>query len=392
MVAAMRSLPRLLRLFSLGNLIVGSSAFVLGGLVGPVAADLDVSLAAVGQAMTVYALVTALAVPLLVAATSHWPRRRALLLALALFTAGGVICTLADSLAQLLLGRAVMGLGSMYTPLAAGIALMLVAPERRGKALSLVFLGMSLSYVIGVPVGAWVGSQYGWHAAVGSMTAASALLWLLVAAFVPGDVQAPAPGFAGLWPALRRGPVLAVLGTTFLYFTAIFSVFSYIGAVLGALVPLSNTQLSLTLMLFGVSGVAGTLLGGVAADRFGARATMATLLPLLLGMMLLLPLTAGHAVLMILVLMAWGLAGFGLMAPQQSLLAALAPAQASLLLSINTSMLYLGTALGAVVGGLAGGPLGFARLSWAGAPFAGLALLMVLCSHRLPLQRPRRVA
>jgi MFS transporter, DHA1 family, inner membrane transport protein len=267
----------------------------------------------------------------------------------------------------------------------------LVAPEQRGKALSLVFLGMSLSYVIGVPVGAWVGSRYGWHAAVGSMTAASALLWLLVAVFVPGDVQAPAPGFKGLWPALRRGPVLAVLGTTLLYFTAIFSVFSYVGPVLGALVNMDGTRLSLTLMLFGLSGVAGTLLGGVAADRFGARATLSTLLPLLLGTMLLLPLTTGHPVLMILVLMVWGLAGFGLMAPQQSMLAALAPAQASLLLSINTSMLYLGTALGAVVGGLASGPLGFARLGWAGAPFAGLALLLVLLSNRVPLQRPNRV-
>ena len=388
----MRSLPRLLRLFSFGNLVIGSSAFVLGGLVGPVAADLGVSLAAVGQAMTVYALVTALAVPLLVAATSRWPRRRALLLALALFTAGGLLCTLAGSLAQLLLGRAVMGLGSMFTPLAAGIALVLVTPERRGQALSLVFLGMSLSYVIGVPVGAWVGSQYGWHAAVGVMTAASALLWLLVAAFVPGDVQAPAPGFKGLWPALRRGPVLAVLGTTLLYFTAIFSVFSYIGAVLGALVNMDGGRLSLTLMLFGLSGVAGTLLGGAAADRFGAGVTLLTLLPVLLGMMLLLPLTAGRPFFMILVLMAWGLAGFGLMAPQQSLLAALAPAHAPLLLSINTSMLYLGTALGAVVGGLASGPLGFARLGWAGAPFAGLALLLVLWLHRAPLPRRERVA
>lgn len=363
-------MPALLYLLSLCNLVIGSSAFVVSGLVEPIARDLGVGLPAVGQALTVYALVTALAVPVLVAATSGWPRRRALLLALALFAAGNLLCMAADTLATLLVGRAVMGLGAMFTPLAAGIALAMVPPTQRGRALSLVFLGMSLSYVVGVPAGAWVGAQHGWHTAIGMAAGATVALAAVVAVVVPSDLQAPAPGLRGLGEVLRDAEVVGVLATTLLYFVAIFAVFSYIGAVLGALVPMTPGQLSLTLMAFGVAGVAGTLLGGAANDRYGPRRTMSVLLPLLAAAMLVLPLTAGHRWPMLAVLMTWGMAGFGLMAPQQSRLAQRAPQHASLLLSLNTSMLYAGTALGAVVGGLAIGPLGASRLPWSAAPFA----------------------
>jgi DHA1 family inner membrane transport protein len=241
---------------------------------------------------------------------------------------------------------------------------------------------MSLSYVIGVPAGAWIGSHHGWQAAIGTGAVATVLLGAVIAFAVPADLQAPAPGLRGLGEVLRDGEVISVLATTLLYFVAIFAVFSYIGAVLGALVPMTPGKLSLTLALFGVSGVAGTLLGGVANDRFGPRRTMSVLLPTLALMMALLPLTAGHPGLMLTVLMAWGAAGFGLMAPQQSRLATRAPQHASLLLSLNTTMLYAGTALGAVVGGLAIGPLGAGRLGWAAAPFALAACLLLWAGGR----------
>ena len=377
MVLPMTAVPRLLLLLSLGNLVIGSAAFVISGIVGAIAQDLGVGTPAVGQAMTVYALATALFAPLLVAATGHWRRKRALLLALLLFTLGNVLCALANDLPLLLLGRALMGVGSMFTPLAAGVALAAVAPQRRGQTLSLVFLGMSLSYVIGVPLGAWIGLKYGWHVAIWFMAAASAAMLALAARGIPADVHAPGSSFAGLGTVLRNRELVLVMLTTLTYFSAIFSTFSYIGPVLNALAPLSSTELSLTVMMFGLAGMAGTLLGGAASNRFGARRTLLVQLPALALMMLLLPFTAGHYGWMLAVMIVWGCAGFGMMTPQQARLAALAPAQAPLVLALNTSMLYLGMALGAAVGGAAVGMLGFARLPWVGAPFAllGLALL-----------------
>ena len=140
---------------------------------------------------------------------------------------------------------------------------------------------------------------------------------------------------------------------------------------------MSGERLSLTLALFGLSGVAGTLTGGAANDRFGSQRTLLVQLAVLGTTMALLPLTAGSWPALISVLLAWGMAGFGMMAPQQSRLAAMAPAQAPLLLSLNASMLYLGTAGGAIVGGTFASSFGFQQLGWAGLPFVatGLALL-----------------
>jgi MFS transporter, DHA1 family, inner membrane transport protein len=372
---------RLLALLCIGNLVVGSSAFVIPGIVDVIAADLAVPAAAVGQAMTTYALSTAFGAPLLLVATGGWPRKHALLLALAMLVLGNAICALAPSLPWLLLGRFVLGLGSMFTPLAASLAVAAVPLAQRGTALSIIFLGFSLSYVTTVPLGAWVGLSFGWHAAIGMMVVACALMLLLSAWLLPRQMDAPGASFAGLGAVLRRPDVMRVLATTLCYFGAIFTVFSYIGPVLLALLPMSPGKLSLTLALFGVSGVAGTLLGGAANDRFGAQTTLAVGLPLLGLTMALLPLTAGSWAWMLVVMTVWGAAGFSMMSPQQGRLAALAPAQAPLLLSLNASMLYIGTALGAAVGGAALVALGSARLPWAGIPFVLVACLLLWASR-----------
>jgi MFS transporter, DHA1 family, inner membrane transport protein len=370
-------MPRLLWLLCLVNLIIGTGAFVIGGILTPIAQQLGISVPTAGQAMTAYALSTALLAPLLLLATGSWPRKRALLVALALFTLGNLLCALSSSFAMLLAGRVLMGLGAVFTPIAAGIAVASVEPAKRGKALALTFLGISLSYVVGVPLGSWLGLAYEWHTPIWVITAFSLLALIGAALWVPRDIAAPGASFAGLPALLVRRDVLSVLLLTLSYFIAIFAVFSYVGPVLQALTPMSREQQSLTLALFGLSGVAGTLIGGAANDRFGARRTLLVQLTVLGATMALLPLTQGSWPALMATLIVWGTAGFGMMVPQQSRIAALAPAQAPMLLSLNTSMLYLGTAAGAIVGGAFAARHGFAQLGWAGLPFvaAGLAIL-----------------
>jgi DHA1 family inner membrane transport protein len=390
----MPAMPRILWLLCLCNLIIGSGAFVVGGILAPIAQDLQVSIPAAGQAMTAYALATALLAPPALLLTGRWSRKRALLASLMVFMLGNVICASASSLPVLLAGRVLMGLGACFTPVAAGIAVALVEPARRGQALALTFLGMSLSYVIGVPLGAWLGLAHGWHAPIWVVVGACVVALAAVACWVPADIRAPGARFDGLGALLARRDVLGVLLTTLLYFIAIFIVFSYIGPVLQALVPMDREQQALTLALFGLSGVAGTLLGGAANDRFGALRSLRVQLVVLGATMLLLPLTAGSWPALVATLLVWGCAGFGMMVPQQSRLAALAPDAAPLLLSLNTSMLYLGTAAGAVVGGAMAAHLGFAQLGWAGAPFVAAALVIAWASHtcpaaaRLPREEP----
>ena len=368
-------MPPVLYLFALCNLVIGSGAFVLGGILVPLSQSLQVSLAAAGQVMTAYALSTALLAPVLILATARWPRKRAIQLALALFTAGCVLSALSNSLAMLMLGRVLMGAGAMFTAAASALAVSLVAPALRGRALSITFLGMSISYAVGVPVGAWLGFEYGWRVPV--WLSAGASLAALVAAswLVPAKLATGGANFAGFGVAARQPAVLRTWLRTLLYFVAIFSVFAYIGPVLQALNSMGATQLSVTLAVFGLAGVVGTLTGGWANDRFGALPTMRVQLTVLVLTMAVLPLTRGHLYATLAALIVWGIAGFGVMSPQQSRLAGLAPAQAPLLLSLNGSMLYLGTALGAVISGSALGYIDLSQLAWVGIPFGLLALL-----------------
>lgn len=379
-------MPVILYLFALTTLVIGTGAYVLSGILQPLATSLEVSVAAAGQVMTSYALAAALLAPPFLLATGHWPRKRAILLALALFAAGCVMCATATSLAVLLLGRALMGVGSVFTALAAGVAVALVEPARRGRALALTFLGMSLSYAVGVPLGAWMGFTYGWRAPVWLVAVACVTATALLMALLPRHIEAPGARFSGFVAAARQWPILRVWLRTLLFFIAIFSVFAYIGPVLLALNPLTPAQLSFTLVMFGLSGVAGTIIGGLAVDRFGPVRTICVQLTVLASMMVLVPLTRGQHALTVLVFVVWGMAGFGLTAPQQVLLVARSPQQAPLLLSLNGSMLYVGTALGAAISGAFAANLGFDKLSWIGLPFALLALATLWFDARTQLR------
>ncbi len=384
-------MPRILYFFALCNLVIGSGAFVLSGILQPLARELGISIAAAGQVMTAYAVATALLAPVLILLTATWPRKRAIQLALGLFTAGNLISALAPSLAVLLLGRVLMGAGAMFTAAVSAYAVTLVAPALRGRALSTVFLGMSISYAVALPIGAWLGFEYGWHMPVWLCAAASLAALLAATVLLPKGKVAQSASFDGFKAAARQSAVLRVWLRTLLFFIAIFSVFTYVGPVLLALNAMSTTLLSVVLAIFGTAGVAGTLLGGWANDRFGSLRTITAQLMVLVSMMCLLPLTQGYLLATIVTLVVWGLAGFGLTAPQQSRLVSLSPSQAPLLLSLNSSMLYLGTALGAVVSGALINSVGLAQLGWVGAPFA-LAALLTLGFDRAPRAHKTRQA
>jgi MFS transporter, DHA1 family, inner membrane transport protein len=370
-------MPSILYLFALTNLVIGTGAFVLSGILKPMSDSLGVSVAAGGQAMTAYAFASAFVAPLALVALGSWSRKRAIQFALLLFLAGSLVCALSFNLAALLSGRVLMGVGSMFSALTAGVVVAMVPPAMRARALALSFLGISLSYAIGLPLGTWLGFAYGWHAPLYLVAACCVIALVALSLLLPRHINAPGASFAGLGSVLRRPDVLRVWLRTLLYFVAIFSVFAYVGPVLQALYPMPAGQLSVTLMLFGISGIVGTFLGGWASDKFGALRTLRLNLFILIVMMVCVPFTQGNYALLMAAFVVWGVAGFSLMAPQQARLAGLAPAQAPLLLSLNSSMLYIGTALGAVASGAMVETLGFAKLAWVGVPF-GVAAYITL--------------
>jgi DHA1 family inner membrane transport protein len=376
-------LPRLLYLFGLVNLVIGTAAFMNAGLLVPMAQSFGVGVGAVGQATTVYSLATALLAPAFLVATAGLAPRVALAIALSLFAAGNVATALALDLTTLLGARVLMGSGSAATAMMAGLAVAIAPVERRAQALSIVFVGMSLSYVTGIPLATWVGLGWGWRMPVWAAVVLTLLAALALWKALPAARQGvTGPSLRGAAKLLRQRAVLAVFSLTLVYFIAIFSVFSYMGPVLKSLKPLEPGALSAIISVFGVAGVVGTLSGGRAADRLGARRSLTLSLSGLSLCLLLLPLTAGHLWAMVAVLMVWGVCGFSMMAPQQVRLAQLAGPDTPLALSLNNSMLYLGIALGAAVGGAALSHLEPRYLPWVGAPFAMVALIWLRWSTR----------
>ena len=376
-------MPRLLYLFGLVNLVIGTAAFMNAGLLVPMAQTFGVGVGAVGQATTVYSLATALLAPVFLVATAGLAPRVALALALSLFAAGNLVTALAQDLTTLLAARVLMGCGSAATALMAGLAVAAAPVERRAQALSIVFVGMSLSYVTGIPLATWVGLGWGWRlpvwAAVVLVLLAALALWK---ALSTARASVSGPSLSGAIVLLRQRAVLSVFVLTLVYFIAIFSVFSYMGPVLKSLLPMGAGVLSAVISVFGVAGVVGTLSGGRAADRWGPRRSLTLSLSGLSLCLLALPLTAGNLLAMVAVLMVWGVSGFSMMAPQQVRLAQLAGPQTPLALSLNNSMLYLGIALGAAVGGAALAHLEPRHLPWVGAPFALAALAWMRWSTR----------
>ncbi len=200
-------MPRILYFFALCNLVIGSSAFVLGGILQPVGAALGISVAAAGQVMTAYAVATAVLAPVLIILTAKWSRKRAIQLALGLFTLGGLVSALAPDLTTLLLGRVLMGAGAMFSAAASALAVSMVPPALRGRALSITFLGMSISYAVGLPMGAWLGLEYGWRVPVWLSAGASLAVLLAASWLIPDGGQcachAGNPGGLGyrrFWP------------------------------------------------------------------------------------------------------------------------------------------------------------------------------------------------
>ncbi|MFM7505387.1 MAG: MFS transporter [Rubrivivax sp.] len=183
----------LLLLFSGVNLLIGSAAFMSTGLLEPMAESLGTSVAAVGQTTTVYAVATAVLAPVVLTVTGRLSRRAALGAVFAVFTLGNLLTTLAPDLPTLLVARLLMGAGSATTALMAGLTVGLVAPDRRARALSVVFLGISLSYVTGVPLAAWVGLGWGWRVPAAIATVLCALATVMLWRSVPGERQPDAP-------------------------------------------------------------------------------------------------------------------------------------------------------------------------------------------------------
>lgn len=370
-------LPWRVHLLAAGVFAVGTSAYVVSGLLPLVSAELAVSAAAAGQLTTAFALAYALGAPVLAVLTGRWERRTLLVAALGTATVGNLLCALAPTYPLLLGGRIVAALGAaVLTPGATAVATQLAGPALRGRAVAAVYGGITLSLVVGVPVGSLLGGPLGYRGVflliAGLCLAGAVAVRLLMPAVAP----APAAGLRERIAVAADSRVLAVLAITVLALTAVMGVYSYAAPLLEATAGVSRGTLGLLLLAYGVGALVGNSLGGRLADRFGSRRPLVASMVGSTVMLAALPLVITTSVGAAVALFLFGAIGWTINAPVQSRLIDLAGQSAPLLLALNASAVYLGVGLAGLVGGVVvAGP----GVGWLAPVGAGISVLALLC-------------
>jgi predicted MFS family arabinose efflux permease len=343
-----------LYLLAAGTFFIGTDVFVIAGMLPGIAGSLDVSLSAAGQLMTVFSIGYAVLGPLLAGVTGRWASRARLTAALLAVALGNLVCAWADALPLALAGRVLVAAGaSQFTPHAAALAASLMPGDRQGRALALVTGGMVAGSVAGVPAGTWAAAQFGWRPTLVVLACGTAATAAgLVAGMRGADAEPSATGVRERLRALRGPGVRGVLLITVLAVLAEYSVLTYAGAVFGDATDGDGSLLAVLLLAFGLGGLAGNGVAGACLDRPAGRHLVLVSMAGMAATFLAMPWLAGSFPGALVSMAVWGAAGWMYAAPQQHRLLRLAGPAGPLAVSMNSSVIYVGAALGGATGGV----------------------------------------
>ena len=343
-----------------GNFIIGTGTLIVPGMLPALAQGLSVNVPAAAQLITAFAFTVCVTAPPLAALTARFDRRALLVTVQLLFAGGHLASAYASTLHELLILRVVSSVGAaLFTAQAASTAALLVPTERRGSAIAFVFVGWSIASVVGMPLGAYVSERIGWPAGfiivgIGALVAATALYVTL-----PRGLKI-APIGRAMWASLfgSRSLMMAV-AVTAIQAAAQFTVLSFLVPSIKTLFNASPETVSLLLVAFGVTGVAGNLIGARMVDRIGAgKVTLLGLSSMLISHVVWL-FVPGSWPALVLFLLLWGIGCFSTNSAQQARLVLLSPPHAPVSVAMNSSAMYFGQAVGtaagaAVIAGVAG--------------------------------------
>jgi predicted MFS family arabinose efflux permease len=370
----------------LGNIVTGCSVLAPAGMLVELSAGLDVSVRTAGLLITFGAIMLCVGSPVTAWLTSRIERRTLLTSTLAVMALTNAASAFAPDYASLLIIRVIMlAVGVLYTPQAAGTAALIVPVQRRGSTIAYVFLGWSLAAAIGLPLITFIASRYGWRAVYGSIGMLGCVSFLLLLWRLPRGLMG-APVDLKTWTDLGRNRMIVLLlSITTLQMSGQFVVFTFMGPLLTKLTGAGPDAISLVFACYGVSGFIGIAIATRIVDSWGAWNTSVLFTVLLLAGVTGWALSAGIYPLMVGAVGIWGLGFASTNSMQQVRLVGAAPSLASASVSLNTSVLYVGQAVGSAIGGyLYARDLLYAT-GYVAAAFVALALTLVI------LTKPRNV-
>nr|WP_315484045.1 MFS transporter [uncultured Undibacterium sp.] len=378
-------MPLALWALALSAFAIGTTEFVIVGLIPTIAKSLSVSLPSAGLLVSLYALGVAVGAPVLTALTSQIPRKKLLIGLMILFTIGNLIAWQSPGYNTLIVARVLTGLAhGVFFSIGSTIATGLVSKDKAASAIALMFTGLTVALVTGVPIGTFIGQHFGWQATfLGvSMLGIIALAgsWILV----PNNIPSPEPvSMLTQFSVLKKPRLLLVYAITALGYGGTFTAFTYLAPILQNVSGFSETAVGLVILVYGISVAIGNIWGGRLADRRGSIAALQFIFALLALVLFVFTWTASNTWLALITILAWGAVAFGNVPGLQVYVVQRAeidaPKAIDVASGLNIAAFNLGIALGSSVGGVIVANLGLMATPWIGAliVLAALALTSV---------------
>lgn len=368
---------------------IGTTEFVIVGLLPTVATDLGITLPLAGLIVSVYALGVTFGAPVLTALTGKIERKPLLLALMALFVVGNTIAALSPSYELLLVARVLAAFAhGVFFSVGSTIAADLVPENRRASAIAMMFMGLTVAIVTGVPLGTYIGQLLGWRATFWAVTALGVVAFLGIAALLPSTLKkAPPASLLDQVRVLGSGRLLIVFAMTALGYGGTFVAFTFLAPILQEITGFSEQSVSLILVLYGIAIAIGNIAGGKIANSNPVKALVGLFI-LQAAVLVILTFTAGSPILAIITLVALGFLQFGNVPGLQLYVVKLAkehrPGAVDVASALNIAAFNLGIAIGAWLGGLVvESPLGLGATPWVGAILVVVALLLTMWSGAL---------
>ena len=375
-------MPLALYALTAGAFGIGVTEFVIMGLLIQVGADLGVSISAAGLLISGYALGVVVGAPLMTGLTARWPRKTILVALMVVFTIGNLACAIAPDYWSLMAARVLTAFAhGTFFGVGSVVATTLVPPNRKASAIAVMFTGLTVANILGVPFGTWLGQALGWRSTFWAVTLIGLLAVAVIALAVPRDGKPDASGsLKADLQVFARPQVLLALAMTVFGWIGVFAVFTFIAPILTGITGFPDAAVSPILLVFGLGLVAGNLGGGKLADRWLMPSVIGTLLALAV-VLALMTFAVHDRIAAVLFVGLLGAAAFANVPPLQMwLLEKAEGAGQSLASSLNIAAFNLGNAIGAWLGGAVidhGPGLGAVPLVAAAAPLIALAIALV---------------
>ncbi|ALX93654.1 MFS transporter [Serratia fonticola] len=391
-------MPLALLALTISAYAIGTTEFVIVGLIPTIAEQLNVTVPSAGLLVTLYAIGVAIGAPVLTALTGRVPRKMLLVGLMVLFTLGNLLAWQSPSYESLVVARLLTGLAhGVFFSVGSTIATSLVAKEKAATAIAIMFGGLTVALVTGVPLGTFIGQHFGWRETFLAVSLIGMVAIIASLILIPNNIKNQASAsIRDQLQVLTHPRLLLIYAVTALGYGGVFTTFTFLAPMMQELAGFSAPAVSWILLAYGIAVAIGNIWGGKLADRHGAVRALSFIFAALAALLLVFQFTASHSTAALLTVVVMGVFAFGNVPGLQVYVVQKAeqytPNAVDVASGLNIAAFNVGIALGSVIGGQTVASLGLAQTPWIGALIVVGAFLLIGLSGRLDKQHPRQFA